>query len=87
MPRQPGPQHGENELRVRHPAPQDAVSDAYDRTLAQIHAWVVRAGIKTGMMALPTREQFLTSIGETGARWGGGGLPARWLDRLGERAW
>ncbi|KAL4855989.1 Importin beta-like SAD2 [Chlorella vulgaris] len=43
----------------------DAVSDAYDRTLAQIHAWVVRAGIKTGMMALPTRECFLTSIGET----------------------
>lgn len=43
----------------------DAVSDAYDRTLAQIHAWVVRAGIKTGMMALPTREQFLASIGET----------------------
>ncbi|KAL4433930.1 hypothetical protein ABPG75_000371 [Micractinium tetrahymenae] len=43
----------------------DAVSDAYDRTLAQIHAWVVRAGIKTGMMALPTREHFLASIGET----------------------
>ena len=46
----------------------DAVSDAYDRTLAHIHAWVVRAGIKTGMMALPTREHFLASIGETGAR-------------------
>lgn len=46
---------------------QDAVSDAYDRTLAQIHAWVVRAGIKTGMMALPSRDTFLASIGETGA--------------------
>jgi len=55
---------------------QDAVSDAYDRTLAQIHAWVVRAGIKTGMMALPTREHFLASIGETGAR---AGLPASWV--------
>lgn len=43
----------------------DAVSDAYDRTLAAIHAWVVRAGIKAGMMALPTREHFLASIGET----------------------
>jgi hypothetical protein len=43
----------------------DAVSDAYDRTLAQIHAWVVRAGIKTGMMALPSRDHFLASIGET----------------------
>ena len=54
-------------LALRTPAAaQDAVSDAYDRTLAQIHAWVVRAGIKTGMMALPTREHFLASIGETG---------------------
>lgn len=43
----------------------DAVSEAYDRTLANIHAWVVRTGIKTGMMALPSREQFLASIGET----------------------
>ncbi len=53
------------------------MSDAYDRTLAQIHAWVVRAGIKTGMMALPSRDHFLASIGETGAllgasRHGGG---------------
>jgi hypothetical protein len=45
---------------------QDAVSDAYDRTLAHIHAWVVRTGIKTGMLALPTREHFFASIGETG---------------------
>lgn len=52
---------------------QDAVSQAYDATLAHIHAWVVRAGIKTGMMALPTREHFLASIGETGARPGGVG--------------
>ena len=44
----------------------DAVSEGYDRTLAQLHAWVVRAGIKTGMLALPTRETFLASIGETG---------------------
>lgn len=43
----------------------DAVSEGYDRTLAQLHAWVVRAGIKTGMLALPTRETFLASIGET----------------------
>lgn len=51
---------------------QDAVSDAYDRTLAQIHAWVVRAGIKTGMMALPSRDHFLASIGETGGPGGRG---------------
>jgi len=41
-------------------------ADAYDATLGQLHAWVVRAGIKTGMMGLPTREAFLKSIGETG---------------------
>ncbi|KDD75016.1 hypothetical protein H632_c923p1 [Helicosporidium sp. ATCC 50920] len=43
----------------------EAVSDAYDATLAQIHTWVVRAGIKAGMIALPTRENFLKSLGET----------------------
>lgn len=53
------------------------MSDAYDRTLAAIHAWVVRAGIKTGMMALPTREAFLASIGETGGHPGGGVLAGR----------
>lgn len=30
-----------------------------------MHAWVVRAGIKAGMLGLPTRETFLKSIGET----------------------
>ena len=30
-----------------------------------MHAWVVRAGIKTGMMGLPSREGFMKSIGET----------------------
>lgn len=42
------------------------MSEGYDRTLALIHAWVVRTGIKAGMMALPSREHFFTSIGETG---------------------
>lgn len=43
----------------------DAVSDAYDSTLSNLHTWVVRAGIKTGMLGLPSREQFFKSIGET----------------------
>ena len=67
-------------LLPRPPPPpprQVAVSDAYDRTLAQIHAWVVRAGIKTGMMALPTRDHFLASIGETGGWMAGPGLSSR----------
>ena len=52
----------------------DAVSEAYDRTLAALHTWVVRAGIKAGLVALPTREAFFTAIGETGGRggWAGG---------------
>jgi subtilase family serine protease len=43
----------------------DAVSDAYDETLGKLHAWVVRTGIKAGMIGLPSREHFLKSIGET----------------------
>lgn len=41
------------------------VTDSYDKTLALMHTWVVRAGIKAGMIALPSREDFLLSIGET----------------------
>ncbi|KAK2079908.1 hypothetical protein QBZ16_002303 [Prototheca wickerhamii] len=46
-------------------AMKEAVSDSYDKTLALMHTWVVRAGIKAGMIALPSREDFLLSIGET----------------------
>lgn len=42
-----------------------AVSEAYDVTLAHIHVWVVRTGIKAGMLGLPTRDHFFTSLGET----------------------
>lgn len=41
------------------------ITDAYDTTLALLHTWVVRAGIKTGMLGLPSREHFFSSIGET----------------------
>ena len=30
-----------------------------------MHTWVVRTGIKTGMLGLPSRENFVASIGET----------------------
>ena len=43
----------------------DAVSEAYDATLGLLHAWVVRTGIKAGMLGLPSRDHFLKSIGET----------------------
>ncbi len=38
---------------------------AYDATLGLLHAWLVRTGIKAGMIGLPSREHFLQSIGET----------------------
>lgn len=43
----------------------EAVSLAYDDTLGKIHAWVVRTGIKAGLVALPSRESFLEGIQET----------------------
>ncbi|KFM23978.1 hypothetical protein F751_1259 [Auxenochlorella protothecoides] len=46
-------------------AMKEAVAESYERSLAPMHTWVVRAGIKTGMMALPTREDFLRALGET----------------------
>jgi len=30
-----------------------------------LHSWLVRTGIKAGMLGLPSREQFIASIGET----------------------
>ena len=38
---------------------------------------MVRAGIKAGMLALPTRETFMASIGETGAVCGVGAVWVR----------
>ncbi len=43
----------------------EAASTAYDATLSEAHTFVVRAGVKAGMLALPSRESFLRSIGET----------------------
>jgi hypothetical protein len=43
----------------------EAASTAYDATLAEAHTFVVRAGVKAGLLALPSREHFLHSIGET----------------------
>lgn len=43
----------------------EAANTAYDATLSEAHTFVVRAGVKAGMLALPSRESFLRSIGET----------------------
>ena len=43
-----------------------ACGQAYDNTLAAAHSWMVKNAIRTSMYMLPTREQFLNSIKETG---------------------
>lgn len=43
-----------------------ACAEAYNNTLASAHSWMVKNAIRTSMYMLPTREQFLTSIKETG---------------------
>jgi hypothetical protein len=44
----------------------NACYDAYNRTMAGIHTFVVRTAVKAGMYTLPTRENFLKSLGEAG---------------------
>jgi len=47
------------------PHNQPRTPQAYDITLGLLHSWIVRTGIKAGMLGLPSREQFIASIGET----------------------
>lgn len=42
-----------------------AAANAYNGTMSPIHNFFVRAAVKTSMYTLPTREGFLSSIGET----------------------
>lgn len=44
--------------------PQDAASKAYTDSLASIHTFMVRNTVWAGMYVLPTRAQFMASIGE-----------------------
>jgi hypothetical protein len=44
-----------------------AVSTAYSDTLGTYHSTVLRGTCQAGFLLLPTREAFLSSIGETGA--------------------
>jgi hypothetical protein len=43
----------------------DAASVAYEEVMAPFHTYVVRAGVRAGLLALPSKETFLASIGET----------------------
>ncbi|KAG5521508.1 hypothetical protein RHGRI_033913 [Rhododendron griersonianum] len=44
----------------------EAASTAYAEVCAPYHTWAVRTAVSTGMYALPTREQLLLKLNETG---------------------
>lgn len=43
-----------------------AAANAYNASMSPMHNFVVRTAVKASMYTLPSREQFLASIGETG---------------------
>ena len=46
-----------------------ACNDAYSEVLASMHSYLVRTAVRGSMYMLPSREQFLASIKETGGQW------------------
>lgn len=44
----------------------DAASAAYAETCAPYHSWAVKTAAYAGMYALPTRDQLLVKLNETG---------------------
>jgi hypothetical protein len=44
----------------------NACYDAYNKTMAHIHTFVVRTAVKAGMYTLPARDTFLQGLGESG---------------------
>nr|KAJ0191639.1 hypothetical protein LSAT_V11C800437130 [Lactuca sativa] len=54
--------HTHNLRRVR----QDATSSAYQQVCAPYHSWAIRTAFSAGICALPSREQLLLNLNETG---------------------
>nr|KAJ0221522.1 hypothetical protein LSAT_V11C200066580 [Lactuca sativa] len=54
--------HTHNLRRVRR----DAASSAYQQVCAPYHSWAVRTAFSAGICALPSREQLLLNLNETG---------------------
>ncbi|XP_060187268.1 ACD11 homolog protein isoform X2 [Lycium barbarum] len=46
----------------------EAASMAYAKVCAPYHTWAVRTAVSAGMCALPTRDQLLMKLNETGAQ-------------------
>lgn len=49
------------------PALEQAASEAYEATMAPFHTMIIRGVVRAGLLTLPSRENFLASIGETEA--------------------
>lgn len=43
----------------------EAVANAYDRALAEHHAWAIRTSVKAAINVLPSKEHFVKRIGAT----------------------
>lgn len=44
----------------------EAASTAYAQVCAPYHSWTIRTAVAAGMYALPTRDQLLLRLNETG---------------------
>eukprot|EP00199_Chlamydomonas_sp_CCMP681_P005929 CAMPEP_0119101848 /NCGR_PEP_ID=MMETSP1180-20130426/782_1 /TAXON_ID=3052 ORGANISM="Chlamydomonas cf sp, Strain CCMP681" /NCGR_SAMPLE_ID=MMETSP1180 /ASSEMBLY_ACC=CAM_ASM_000741 /LENGTH=225 /DNA_ID=CAMNT_0007086027 /DNA_START=85 /DNA_END=762 /DNA_ORIENTATION=+ len=55
----------ENLARSPQVSIKEAATAAYQESLAPIHSYMVRTAVWAGMYVLPTREQFMSQIGET----------------------
>lgn len=44
----------------------DAATTAYGQVCAQFHSWAIRKAVGAGMYTLPTREQLIVQLNETG---------------------
>lgn len=44
----------------------DAATTAYGQVCAQFHSWAIRKAVGAGMYTLPTREQLIVRLNETG---------------------
>lgn len=53
-------------LNTRDRYLKEAASTAYRQVCAPYHSWTVRTAVVAGMCALPTRNQLLLKLNETG---------------------
>lgn len=53
-------------MSCRGSSVKEPATRAYAQVCAPFHSWAVRKTVAAGMYALPTREQLLTKLNETG---------------------